>query len=278
MRDYLEDLVAKAPSPVAGKNAAREYLQARILEGLQRSGAFAALAFQGGTSLRFLFSLPRFSEDLDFALEGQEAGYDLRRWLSQIQMDLGREGYAVTLKVSDRRTVHGVFVGFPGLLFDLGLSGRREESLSVKLGVDTHPPAGAGLAISIVRRHAILRLQHHDRASLLAGKLHAIFARPYSKGRDLYDLLWYLSDREWPAPNLALLNNALAQTGWEGPKVTQKNWRALTAKKLSAFDWPKLVADVRPFLEKPSEADLITRERLLGLLRIPNESPSRPRG
>jgi predicted nucleotidyltransferase component of viral defense system len=52
-------------------------------------------------------------------------------------------------------------------------------------------------------------LQHHDRASLLAGKLHALFQRRYVKGRDLYDLMWYLSDPNWPEPNLTLLQNAL---------------------------------------------------------------------
>ena len=61
-----------------------------------------------------------------------------------------------------------------------------------------------------------LPIQHHDKASLLAGKLHAILQRPYAKGRDLYDLLWYLGDPTWPPPNLTMLNHALRQTGWEG--------------------------------------------------------------
>lgn len=67
-----------------------------------------------------------------------------------------------------------------------------------------------------MRRHVTLRLHHHDRAALLAGKLHALLQRPYTKGRDLYDLIWYLSDSAWPAPNLTLLNAALRQTGWGG--------------------------------------------------------------
>lgn len=46
----------------------REYLQARILEALQHAGAFTNWAFLGGTALRFLDRLPRFSEDLDFSL------------------------------------------------------------------------------------------------------------------------------------------------------------------------------------------------------------------
>jgi hypothetical protein len=50
----------------------REYLQARILESLRRAGAMVPLAFHGGTSLRFLYSLPRYSEGLEFALENHE--------------------------------------------------------------------------------------------------------------------------------------------------------------------------------------------------------------
>lgn len=60
----------------------------------------------------------------------------------------------------------------------------------------------------------MLNLLHYDKSSLLAGKLHAVLTRKYTKGRDLYDLMWYLSDPTWPAPNLIQLNNALKQTGW----------------------------------------------------------------
>ncbi len=57
--------------------------------------------------------------------------------------------------------------------------------------VDNRPPPGAGIATSIVRRHVTLNLCHHDKASLLAGKLHAVLHRKWTKGRDLYDLVWY---------------------------------------------------------------------------------------
>jgi len=220
VKEYLATLVKAAPTPVRGRSVAREYLQARILEALQRSGAFVPLAFHGGTALRFLFATQRYSEDLDFALEQAHEQYCLRAYLQAIERALQAEGYAVALKVNDRRTVHTAFVRFPGLLFDLQLSPNPDEALAIKLEVDTNPPAGAGLATTVVRRHVILQLQHHDRASLLAGKLHAVLERPYLKGRDLYDLLWYLSDPDWPAPNLTLLNNALAQTDWLGGSLT----------------------------------------------------------
>jgi hypothetical protein len=132
--------------------------------------------------------------------------------------------------------------------------------------VDTNPPHGAGLATTVVRRYVTLQLQHHDRASLLAGKLHAILQRPYIKGRDVYDLLWYLSDPAWPEPNLTLLNNALVQTGWTGGPVTAANWREWVQRRLQALPWEQVVADVRPFLEPAGDAALLTRENMLRVL------------
>ena len=75
MKDILPELVQRAQNPV---NQVREYLQARILESLERSGAMIPLAFHGGTALRFLYSIPRYSEDLDFALERPSPEYDFR--------------------------------------------------------------------------------------------------------------------------------------------------------------------------------------------------------
>ena len=211
MKDLLRDLVVeRSRSGLDPRNAVREYLQARVLGALQHAGAMMAIAFHGGTALRFLYGLPRFSEDLDFALEDPHRGFDIREALRQIRSGLEAEGYRVDLRVKTTTAVHSGFVKFPGLLHDLGLSPHQEETLRVKLEVDTNPPDGAGLETTLVRRVVTLRLHHHDRSSLLAGKLHAVLQRSWTKGRDLFDLLWYLSDPEWPQPNLVLLNNALA--------------------------------------------------------------------
>jgi hypothetical protein len=139
--------------------------------------------------------------------------------------------------------------------------------LAVKLEVDTHPPAGAELSTSLIRRHVLLNLQHHDPASLLAGKLHALLQRPYLKGRDLYDLAWYLTDKNWPSPNLILLNQALEQTNWSGSILTAGNWREIISQRLESIAWEQAIEDVRPFLEKPEDLALLTRENVLPLLR-----------
>lgn len=133
--------------------------------------------------------------------------------------------------------------------------------------MDTNPPAGAELSTSLIRHHVLLNIQHHDPASLLAGKLHAILQRPYLKGRDLYDLAWYLTDRNWPPPNLTLLNNALAQTNWSGPTIASENWREAVHNRLEPIQWEQALDDVRPFLAEPEEMALITRENVMQLLK-----------
>ena len=267
MKDHLRQLV-RTSDPLAGRNVAREYLQARVLEGLQRAGAFAHIAFQGGTAVRFLYNLPRYSEDLDFALEVDRAGYDLRGWLAVVRRQFRQEGYEVRTAVRDRGAVHAGWLRFPGILHEAGLSPHPDQVLAVKIDVDTNPPAGAVARTRLVRRHVSLRLWHHDRASLLAGKVHAVLRRPFAKGRDVYDLAWYLSDPEWPAPNLELLSAALRQ----GPKLDPGEllslpgkWREATARRLATLSWDDLSADVRPFLQGRDR--LPGQEEVLDLLR-----------
>ena len=86
MKELLRELVNEAADPVRGRHVAREYLQARILGSMQRAGAMIPLAFHGGTALRFLYRIPRYSEDLDFALEGPVGQYDLRAYTLRRKM------------------------------------------------------------------------------------------------------------------------------------------------------------------------------------------------
>jgi hypothetical protein len=267
VRDFLPELLRGRIGPAA-RNLLREYLQATILGSLQRAGAMIPLAFHGGTALRFLHGIRRFSEDLDFALERPGAAYDFHRFVERVRCDLDREGYAVRIaRVRHQAVVHSALVQLPGLLHELALSGHAEQAIAVKIEVDTRPPAGAVLETRVLRRHVLLQVQHHDRASLLAGKLHAVLQRPYPKGRDFFDLLWYLADAGWPPPNLIMLNNALAQTGWKGAPLTAKSWRGVVRERVAALDWARIAEDVRPLIESPEELQAFQRDVILKLLR-----------
>ncbi|MDX9849970.1 MAG: nucleotidyl transferase AbiEii/AbiGii toxin family protein [Anaerolineaceae bacterium] len=266
MKEFLKELIGNKTNLVEAKNLTREYLQARILSDLQRSGAMIPLAFHGGTSLRFLYSHGRYSEDLDFALEGSRENYRFRDYLQSIKSTFELENYRMDLKLNDTKIVQSAFIRFPGLLFELGLSTQPSEGFDIKVEVDTNPPKGAGLETSVIRKFVLLQLQHHDKASLFSGKIHAILQRPYLKGRDVYDLFWYLSGSDWPEPNLNLLNNALAQTNWSGGKVTQVNWRRLIKARLFEVNWQTVLNDVRQFIEPQFNLSILNRENLERLL------------
>jgi predicted nucleotidyltransferase component of viral defense system len=266
MKAYLQQLMRPGRNDLEKLCLAREYLQARILESLQDSGAFMRWAFLGGTALRFLYNLPRFSEDLDFSLLRLGEDPAFAPSLREIHRVFKREGYQVDVEVNKRKTVFSAWIRFPGLMYEAGLAAQPTQVFSVKLELDTNPPPGAGVATAIVRRHVAVNICHYDKASLLAGKLHAILTRTWTKGRDLYDLVWYLADRQWPAPNINLLNAALAQSGWQGTQMSLKNWRETIAEHLKNVNWKAAITDVRPFLEREQDVRLLDRDAVQQLL------------
>ena len=107
-----------------------------------------------------------FPRALDFALERPERHpFQLTQVEDRIKGQLRREGYEVVTRGKVDRVVENILISFPGLLFEAGLSPHEAQRLSIRIDVDTKPPAGAGLTSTIVRRHALLNLQHHDRPS-----------------------------------------------------------------------------------------------------------------
>lgn len=265
MKEYLREIVAGV-APRDAVNSMREYLQARILQSLQEEGAWASIAFMGGTSLRFLYRLPRFSEDLDFTLEDPSTGFDFRRMVESVSAQFGREGYHTEAKVATRTAVNKAFIRFPGLEHELGLSPHPDKVFSVKLEVDSNPPAGASLEVTTVRRFVTLRLAHHDKSSLIAGKVAALLFREWLKGRDVYDLVWYLSDPAWPEPNEVLLSNATGQAGRTDLMSDRAAWKRALVERLESDPWSGVLADVERFLERPADAWMLEREAVLGVL------------
>jgi predicted nucleotidyltransferase component of viral defense system len=271
-------LVENVRDPALKLNLLREYLQAFILRSLHESNAFDCLSFVGGTALRFLHGLPRFSEDLDFSLE-QPRGYKINAWLEKIKRDLAFADFQVDVPpVNDRKTVHVAWVRTSELLKAAGLAALPQQKLSIKLEIDTRPPAGAVLETTLVNRQFLaappgsvtgnrslmFALRHHDLPSLLAGKIHAMGTREYLKGRDWYDLVWFRTLRTPRLePNVVLLKNALQQTGAIWPA---EQWKEQVREKLDALDIKALRADVAPFLERQVDADLLTKESIQKLL------------
>jgi len=264
MKEQAIDLVQNVQAPAEKLNILREYLQAFVMRSLHESEAYTCLSFVGGTALRFAYDLPRFSEDLDFSLENP-TGYDPIQWLDKLKRDMTLAGFEVAISWNDRKTVHTAWVKVAGLLKETGLAAMSGQNLSIKLEIDSRPPTGAETVSTVINRHLMFALRHHSLSSLMAGKVHALISRKYSKGRDWYDLLWYLSHRPPTAPNLVLLQSALDQTQGIGT-VWSKDWRGLLLNKVNDLDFSALFQDVEPFLERPLDARLISAENFHSLL------------
>jgi hypothetical protein len=265
VKEYLSEIVAGASRRDA-VNRMREYLQARILEILQERGAWRAVAFHGGTALRFLYRVPRFSEDLDFSLEDREAGFDFEELMGFVCSRFEHEGYVTQTKTATRTTVNKAFIRFPGLEHELGLSPHADKVFSVKVEVDTDPPAGAGIQITTVRRFVTLRLVHHDKATLLAGKIAAVLLREWVKGRDIYDLVWYLSDPDWPGPDAGYLDAALLQAGPAGATIRESGWSRALEARLRTVPWDHVLSDVERFLERPADTWMLDRDTVVSVV------------
>lgn len=248
------------------RHALREYLQNYLLFLMQKTKMTESLFFVGGTALRFLYGIRRYSEDLDFTAGKGWVIASSKHFMRKIDRELERAGYDMTISSKDDKTVQRMMFRFAGLLFELGFSGRRNENFSIHLEIDLNPPLGWKEERSVVNIYLPVLVRHYDLPSAFAGKLAAILLRPYTKGRDIFDLFWFKS--RWPdlKPNLTLLNNALKQQRSGLELLEEGNWLAVVRREIESLDWRSVEEDVLPFLE--SEDDLITfsRDAILTLL------------
>lgn len=242
-------------------NALQEIIQRIALLGLHRGGFFKKGAFYGGTALRILYGLDRFSEDLDFCLVPPDPDFTLRPYFSAMQEELERFDFDAT--ISEKRTGHDVDVEsafvkqstLKGLLV-IGRDSRRahkEQLIQVRLEVDKLNPSGAEYCEQLVQLPIPFMVRTLTLPSLFAGKMHAIIARSYLtrvKGRDYYDLAYFLS-RNTPI-NLKYLEAKLRDSGHykDASGLTRDGLIDILSGKFQTVDFEKAKQDVAPFLNE----------------------------
>lgn len=247
-------------SPEDEWGAIREIVQELALAALYQVGLFKYAAFMGGTCLRIIHQLPRFSEDLDFALLKEEPSFEWQRYAESMATEF--KAFGLDVQIQDRSklesNVKTAFIKQDSvgqiLIFQFPRTRDQSQTIRIKLEVDSRPPMGATLETKSIDFPYPCRIAVHDLPSLFAGKCHAILCRNYTKGRDYFDLLWYL--RRKTSLNLTLLQNGLNQNGhWQGTRVQiDKQWVFENLKKVvQNTDFELAKADVRKFL-KPLEA------------------------
>ena len=242
------------------EQALKEITQEIILMSLARQDFFTRAEFHGGTALRILYGLQRFSEDLDFALLAPDKNFSFMPYLKNITEELRAFGYQ--FEIQDRsKAENAVKKAFLkddslGKLLTLKKTGFPKK-IKIKLEIDSNPPLGVTTEIKYLDFPMPFGIRAKTLPSSFAGKLHALLCRRYIKGRDWYDFIWYVS-RKVPI-NFLLLENALKQNGpWQNQKPNvEKAWleKQLTTK-INELNWSQATQDVTIFIKPQEQASL----------------------
>ena len=192
----LKRIVPLFPKELAENRASysamlREYLQCLILDFLSKQKETAKMVFIGGTSLRIIHGINRFSEDLDFDCKDL-SGDEFMQLTDRVISYLKNSGFIVQAKEkeSGHLAAYRRSISFPELLFDMKLSGYRNQRFLVKIEAQDQG-IGYDPQISIVNRCGFLFPLNTAPLDILCSmKVATVLSR--SKGRDFYDLVFLL--------------------------------------------------------------------------------------
>lgn len=243
--------------------ALREIIQEVALLGLWRAKFFEHAAFYGGTALRILYGLDRFSEDLDFSLLAPVADFDLTRFTASLEEELLAFGFNVRVEMVDKAAESAVQSAFLKantrnelLVIEAGeeIAGQVSagQVLKVKLEVDTDPPPRFATETRYLLNPIPFAVRSYSLPDLFAGKMHAILFRRWKnrvKGRDWYDLVWYAANH--PHLHLAHLEQRMRQTGhWSGDRrLSPTAFTDLLYEAIDRLDVNQARHDVAPFVK-----------------------------
>jgi hypothetical protein len=261
--------------------ALREVMQEIALLGLWRGKFFEKAAVYGGTALRVLYGLDRFSEDLDFSLLDKSEGFDLSDYGEALKRELSSFGFAVEIESrikqpgtaiqsaflkADTRT-QMIMVEFEG---GLVRQVPRKQVLKITLEVDTDPPPGFSTEIRYLLRPVPFAVRTFSLPDLFAGKMHAVLCRAWKsrvKGRDWYDFVWFAANH--PELRLSHLEQRMRQTGhWEGPSaLAPEDFQTLLTQRINRVNVDQTRREVEPFVKDPASLALWSREFFMDVAR-----------
>jgi len=204
MLDHIKTLLQEkeTASAVFKRNLVKEYLQILILSFLYSRDDYRDLVFYGGSSLRHCYELPRLSEDLDFV--DVERKVELLGLAEDLSKFFARK---LRLKVETRVQKFRCTLKFP-ILYVLNLASPPESNLLFSK-IEVYREFGFCKEYEVEIRPLFrfgeaMLVRTFDLPTLMATKIRAIRQRKWErttrngrilaevKGRDYYDLMWYL--------------------------------------------------------------------------------------
>lgn len=267
-------------------DALREILQEIVLLGLYDAGFFKHAAFYGGTALRILHNLPRFSEDLDFSLLESNPKFNLVPYEEAIISTLKAFGFDVTIEIKEKNNSSAIASAFVkgntiehliniNAPKDITNKIHRDQAVKIKLEVDTNPPLEFDTANVIRLTPRPFSINAFTLPSLYAGKMHAILCRAWStrpKGRDWYDLVWYIAnevelDSIHLKSRLSQSCKYLEENNIQIPRELNKQTiKDLLLQRIETLDIVKAKNDVQPFIKDMREIELWSKEFFVAVI------------
>lgn len=276
MQDAVRTMLARydCQSTVEYTNALQEILQEITLLGLWRSKFFEHAAFYGGTALRILYGLDRFSEDLDFSLLRSIKEFQLNKYLVSLEKEVTAFGFKVSVEQKNKSFSSAIQSAFlktntAGALLVITSDEVISRSiptgklLKIKLEVDTEPPPGFKTETKYLLHPTSFGVRTFTLPDLFAGKMHAILCRQWKnrvKGRDWYDLVWYVAN--CPQLHFSHLEERMRQSGhWQKKGGIVKNeFTDLLTEAIATLDVEQAKNDVMPFIVDNGRLDVWSRE------------------
>ncbi|GAB4181203.1 MAG: nucleotidyl transferase AbiEii/AbiGii toxin family protein [Geothermobacteraceae bacterium] len=282
MRELVAQMFAKYDCQRVedATRALREILQELALLGLWRAKFFEKAAFYGGTALRILYGLDRFSEDLDFSLLRPTPDFSLERYSQALERELAAFGFEVRVEQKGKAVTTAVQSAFLKadtanelLVIQAGEPIRRQipagQVTRIKIEVDTNPPPGFATENKFLLQPIPFSVRSYRLPDLFAGKMHAVLCRRWKnrvKGRDWYDLVWYCAHH--PELHVGHLEQRMRQSGhWSGPEsLGPDTVRELLAESIGRLDVEQARIEVLPFVRNPDALTVWSREFFLDVI------------
>jgi predicted nucleotidyltransferase component of viral defense system len=261
--------------------ALREILQEIALLGLWRSRFFERAAFYGGTALRILYGLDRFSEDLDFSLLELTAEFDLSRYCNALEKEIRSFGFEATVTgkaKSAGSAIQSAFLKADTLKHLLVINTTetltrsipRGQVLKIKIEVDTDPPPEFDTETRFLLQPIPFSVRAFALPDMFAGKMHAVLCRGWKgrvKGRDWYDLVWYAANH--PQLHLKHLEQRMIQSGHlkKEESLTPEKLFNVAETVIERLDVSQAKREVEPFVKDPETLTIWSRDFFRDVIR-----------
>lgn len=259
----IKQMLNNYPDTMPQIDKLREVLQQTALLGLARHQFFQHAVFYGGTALRILYGLDRYSEDLDFSLLSPDPNFDFSPFLKGMHLELLALGFKLDIDLREKKDDTGILSAFlKGNTLSMLLSIQEtktkiggvhpEQKIQIKLEIDTDPPLlHLPPESKLVKNPVPFYVSTYAIVDLFAGKIHAALCRNWKKrvkGRDWYDVIWYI--QSGIPVNLTHLRERMRQTKHLGPeeKFDEKELIEKLHEKIDDIDWESAKSDVAVFI------------------------------